>query len=56
MLTDNLGSASVTANENGTWNSTIQYTAFGEVRAKNGVTPGIYRYTGQLEQAELNVV
>jgi len=55
MLTDHLGSASVTANENGTWNSTIQYTAFGEVRAKNGVTPGDYRYTGQLEQAELGL-
>jgi len=55
MLTDHLGSASVTANENGTWNSTIQYTAFGEVRAKNGVTPGSYRYTGQLEQAELGL-
>jgi len=55
MLSDHLGSASVTANLDGTWNSTIQYTAFGEVRAKSGVTPGDYRYTGQLEQVELGL-
>jgi len=41
--------------DHGTWNSTLQFTAFGEVRAKNGVTPGSYRYTGQLEQAELGL-
>ncbi len=55
MLSDHLGSASVTANLDGTWNSTIQYTAFGEVRARSGITPGDYRYTGQLEQAELGL-
>ncbi len=29
LLTDHLGSTSVSANEDGSWNSTIKYTAFG---------------------------
>ncbi len=45
----------MTANEDGTWNSEIRYTAFGEVRWKDGVTPTDYRYTGQLEQAEVGL-
>jgi len=56
ILSDHLGSASVTANADGTWNSEIKYTAFGEVRASYGLTPTDYRYTGQLEQAELGLV
>jgi len=68
ILSDHLGSASVTANADGTWNSEIKYrgappqgafpvggTAFGEVRASYGLTPTDYRYTGQLEQAELGL-
>ena len=68
ILGDHLGSASVTANADGTWNSEIKYrgappegafpaggTAFGEVRASYGLTPTDYRYTGQLEQAELGL-
>jgi RHS repeat-associated protein len=50
-----LGSASVTANADGTWNSEIKYTAFGEVRVSYGLTPTDYRYTGQLEQASINL-
>jgi RHS repeat-associated protein len=56
ILGDHLGSASVTANADGTWNSEIKYTAFGEVRASYGLTPTEYRYTGQLEQAELGLI
>jgi RHS repeat-associated protein len=55
ILGDHLGSASVTANADGTWNSEIKYTAFGEVRASYGLTPTDYRYTGQLEQASINL-
>ncbi|WP_160317452.1 RHS repeat-associated core domain-containing protein [Ornatilinea apprima] len=52
---DHLGSASVTANVDGSLNSELRYTAFGEVRYNNGLTPTDYRYTGQLEQAELGL-
>lgn len=55
VLGDHLGSASTTANENGTLNSVIQYTAFGEIRLTQGFTPTKYRYTGQLAQAELGL-
>ncbi|MBI9047115.1 MAG: RHS repeat-associated core domain-containing protein, partial [Anaerolineaceae bacterium] len=55
VLSDHLGSASVTANADGTWNSEIQYTAFGEVRASSGLTSTGYRYTGQLDQPEVGL-
>jgi RHS repeat-associated protein len=43
------------ADADGTWNSTIQYTAFGEIRLTRGITPTKYRYTGQLAQAEMGL-
>jgi RHS repeat-associated protein len=49
MISDQLGSTSTTANADGTWNSDIRYTAFGEIRLKTGVTASGYRYTGQLD-------
>ncbi|WP_160317527.1 RHS repeat-associated core domain-containing protein [Ornatilinea apprima] len=55
ILGDHLGSASVTANADGSLNSELRYTAFGEVRYNNGLTPTDYRYTGQLEQASINL-
>jgi RHS repeat-associated protein len=55
ILSDHLNSASVTANADGTWNSSIQYTAFGEVRASSGLTATKYRYTGQLAQDVLGL-
>jgi RHS repeat-associated protein len=55
VLGDHLGSTSVTANADGSWNSEIKYTAFGEVRAISGLTPTEYRYTGQLEQNSLGL-
>jgi RHS repeat-associated protein len=55
LLTDHLGSTSVSANEDGSWNSTIKYTAFGETRDSSGVTPTKYRYTGQLLEAEVGL-
>jgi RHS repeat-associated protein len=55
IVSDHLGSTSTTANADGTLNSVIQYTAFGEIRLTQGVTPTKYRYTGQLAQAELGL-
>jgi RHS repeat-associated protein len=55
LLSDHLGSTSTTANMDGTWNSTIQYSAFGEIRTSSGITPTEYRYTGQLRQPELGL-
>jgi RHS repeat-associated protein len=55
MLSDHLGSTSTTANADGTWNSSISYTAFGEIRASSGITASDFRYTGQLRQAELGL-
>ncbi|MHC1781889.1 MAG: RHS repeat-associated core domain-containing protein [Anaerolineaceae bacterium] len=55
ILSDHLSSASVTANADGTWNSSIQYTAFGEIRATSGLTATKYRYTGQLAQDVLGL-
>ena len=49
MISDHLGSTSTTANADGTWNSDIRYTAFGEIRLKSGVTASGYRYTSQLD-------
>jgi RHS repeat-associated protein len=54
-LTDHLGSTSTTANEDGSWNSTIKYTAFGDTRESSGITPTKYRYTGQLLEAEVGL-
>ena len=55
VLGDHLGSASVTTTDDGTWYSELRYSAFGETRYSSGVTPTDYRYTGQLEQADVNL-
>ncbi len=55
MLSDHLGSTSTTANADGTWNSSISFSAFGEIRASSGITNSNFRYTGQLRQAELGL-
>jgi RHS repeat-associated protein len=55
LISDNLGSTSVTTNSDGTFNSEIRYTAFGEIRWKNGITPTNYRYTGQLDDSYIKL-
>ena len=55
VLGDHLGSASVTANADGSWNSELKYTAFGEIRASNGITPTEYRYTDQRYENSLGL-
>lgn len=52
VLSDHLGSASVTASENGSFLSERRYTAFGEVRLSSGETGTPYQYTGQLSQMD----
>jgi RHS repeat-associated protein len=54
-LSDHLGSSSITTTANGTWYSELRYSAFGETRYSSGITPTDYRYTGQLEQADVNL-
>jgi len=47
VLTNHLGSASVTASADGTWNSELRYSS--------GITPTEYRYTGQREDSTINL-
>ena len=58
ILTDHLGSTNVTANADGSWNSELRYTAFGETRniGPSGITPTKFRYTGQLQDSYINLV
>ncbi len=52
LVGDHLGSTSLTASADGTLYSEIRYSAYGEVRFDNGVTPTKYQYTGQLSQMD----
>jgi len=47
LLTDHLGSTSITANSNGALVSELRYKPWGETRYSNGTTPTKYTYTGQ---------
>ncbi len=47
LLSDHLGSTSITTNASGTKTSEIRYTAWGEIRYTWGSTPTDYTYTGQ---------
>ncbi|HBA92108.1 MAG TPA: hypothetical protein DCZ08_10310, partial [Anaerolineaceae bacterium] len=55
LISDQLGSTSVTANASGNLLSSLRYTAFGEVRAASGTTSTDYRYTGQRNEAEIGL-
>ncbi|MHB0968001.1 MAG: RHS repeat-associated core domain-containing protein [Bellilinea sp.] len=55
LLTDHLGSTSVSVNASGNLVSSLRYTAFGEVRATSGTTSTDYRYTGQRSEAEIGL-
>src|SRR5262245_54973824 len=47
LLTDHLGSTSLTTNTSGAPVAEMRYKPWGEVRASNGTTPTAYTYTGQ---------
>jgi hypothetical protein len=55
IVSDHLGSTSITANEDGSFNSEIRYSAFGEIRFSNGTTPTNYQYTGQLADSYIKL-
>jgi len=47
LLSDHLGSTSLTTDASGNVLSEMRYTAWGEVRYNSGITPTDYTYTGQ---------
>jgi RHS repeat-associated protein len=47
LLTDHLGSTSLTTNSSGTLGSELRYKAWGETRYTSGTMPTKYTYTGQ---------
>jgi RHS repeat-associated protein len=47
LLSDHLGSTTITTDANGNKLSELKYRAWGEVRYSSGVTPTKYTYTGQ---------
>jgi RHS repeat-associated protein len=55
LLSDHLGSTSLTLNATGGLVSELRYKAFGEIRYVQGTTPTDYRYTGQREQADIGL-
>ncbi|MDR3576445.1 MAG: hypothetical protein P4L50_21460 [Anaerolineaceae bacterium] len=55
VMTDNLNSTTVTAKADGTFNSELRYSAFGEIRFSSGVVPTNYQYTGQLSQQAIGL-
>jgi RHS repeat-associated protein len=55
LIGDHLGSTSMTADADGVVVSEVKYSAFGEIRYQDGVTPTDYLYTGQRQEAELGL-
>ena len=55
LLGDHLGSTSITLNATGQFVAELRYKAFGETRYTKNNTPTDYRYTGQLQQAEIGL-
>jgi RHS repeat-associated protein len=55
ILTDHLGSTTVTAAEDGSKLAELRYSAFGEVRFSSGTTPTEYQYTGQLNVSTIQL-
>jgi len=53
LLSDHLGSTSVTADGAGTLLTSLKYTAYGEIRTGTSLTD--YQYTGQRNEAEIGL-
>ncbi|GAP16064.1 protein containg RHS repeat-associated core domain [Longilinea arvoryzae] len=51
LLSDHLGSTTITLNVDGSVKSEIRYDAWGKTRDNSGTTPTERRYTGQIEEA-----
>ena len=55
LLSDHLGSTSITANSSGSKTAEVRYKAWGETRYTYGTTQTTFRYTGQREEASLGL-
>jgi RHS repeat-associated protein len=55
VLTDHLGSSTVTLDDGGGVDGELRYYAYGETRASSGSTPTERTYTGQLRQDDLGL-
>ena len=55
LVSDHLGSTSVTANASGGLYGRLLYKAWGEQRWSSGTTPTTYRYTGQRRESNINL-
>lgn len=55
LLTDHLGSTSLTTNSTGEATSELRYTAWGETRYTSGTSPTNYRYTGQRQEVSFGL-
>ncbi len=55
LLSDQLGSTTITANQNGSFNSELRYKAWGDQRYASGTTPTNDQFTGQYAQPEIGL-
>jgi RHS repeat-associated protein len=55
FLGDHLGSTSITVNPDGSKIAEMRYTAWGETRYTQGVTPTDYQYTGQRNESAIGL-
>jgi hypothetical protein len=55
LLTDHLGSTSLTTNSAGVVTSEMRYTPWGETRYTSGTSPTNYRYTGQRQEVSFGL-
>ena len=55
LLSDHLGSTSLTTNASGALVSELRYKAWGETRYSSGTTATNYRYTGQREESSFGL-
>ena len=55
LLSDHLGSTSITANSSGSKTAELRYKAWGETRYTYGTTQTTFRYTGQREESSLGL-
>lgn len=55
LLSDHLGSTTITTDENGEVSAEMHYTAWGETRYKEDHTPTGRRFTGQIQEPEIGL-
>ena len=55
LLSDHLGSTSITATSSGSKTAELRYKAWGETRYTYGTTQTTFRYTGQREESSLGL-